>query len=167
LAVLLCAGCSPQRTPPTFQSFDGLPVSGELADARRAGFAGCFNYTAIEVRCRRHGVKLLGQGPYEAAVELAGGYGEGGFAELTLWSEGDQDALFPVTDRLESQGWQQCMTGTDERGELLIYTRAGSPVWIAMDLSYWGKRRLRVLPAWNRRELTCKPNGKNYSQGIK
>jgi len=167
LALLLCAGCAPHRPPPALQSYDGLPVSGSLADARRAGFAACFNYTAIDMRCRRHDVRLLGQGPYEAAVDLAGGDGGGGFAQLTLWSDGDQEALFPVTDQLEKQGWQQCMTGTDERGELLVYTRSGSPVWVAMDLSYWGKRRLRVLPAWNRRELTCKPNGKSYSQGIK
>ena len=166
-ALLLCGGCHPHRSPPAFQSFEGLPVSGSLADARRVGFAECFNYTAIEMRCRRHDVKLLGQGPYEAAVDPAGGYGEGGFAQVTLWSEGDQDAVFPVIDQLEKQGWQQCMTGTDERGELLIYTRQGASVWFAMDLSYWGKRRLRVLPAWNRRELTCKPNGKSYSQGIR
>lgn len=164
---LLCAGCGAYGPPPAHRSFDGLPVSGSLADARRAGFGGCFNYTAIEMRCRQHNVKLLGHGPYEAAVDLPGGSGEGGFSQLTLWSEDDQDAVFPVIDQLEKQGWQQCMTGTDERGELLVYTRAGSPVWIAMDLSYWGKRRLRVLPAWNRRELTCKPNGKSYSQGIK
>jgi hypothetical protein len=165
--MLFVAACSPQRPPPPHRAFEGLPVSGTLADAQRAGFGGCFNYTAIEMRCRRHDVTLLGQGPYEAAVDLAGGYGEGGFAQVTLWSEGDQDALFPVTDQLERQGWQQCMTGTDERGELLVYTRVGSPVWIAVDLSYWGKRRLRVLPVWNRRELTCTPNGKSYSQGFK
>lgn len=167
LALFLCAGCAPHRPPPAFQRYDGLPVSGTLADARRSGFADCFNYTSIEMRCRRHGVRLLGQGPFEAAVDLVGGDGSGGFAQLTVWADEDQDALFPVTDVLEKQGWQQCMVGTDERGELLVYTRPGSPVWIAMDLSYWGKRRLRVLPLWNRRELTCKPNGKSYSQGIK
>lgn len=167
LAFVLVAGCSRPGPPPAPSSFEGLPVTGSLADAQRAGFGGCFNYTAIEMRCRRHGVNLFGHGPYEAAVDLAGGDGEGGFAQLTLWSDDDADAVFPVTDVLEAQGWQQCMTGTDERGELLVYTRPGSPVWIAMDLSYWGKRRLRLLPAWNRRELTCKPNGKSYSQGIK
>jgi hypothetical protein len=26
-----------------------------------------------------------------------------------------------------------------------------------MDLSYWGKRRLRVIPEWNKREPGCKP----------
>jgi hypothetical protein len=167
IALLLCAGCDAHSPPPALQSYSGLPVSGSLADARRAGFGDCFDYTAIDMRCRRHNVKLLGQGPYEAAVDLGGGDGSGGFAQLTLWSEEDQDGVFPVTDQLEKQGWQQCMIGTDERGELLVYTRPGSPVWIAMDLSYWGKRRLRVLPNWNRRELACKPNGKNYSQGIK
>jgi hypothetical protein len=164
---LLLAGCEAHGPPPALRSFQGLPVCGSLADAQRAGFGGCFNYTAIEMRCRRHNVNLLGSGPYEAAVDLVGGYGEGGFSQVTLWSEEDQDAVFPVIDRLEKAGWQQCMTGTDERGELLVYTQPGSPVWVAMDLSYWGKRRLRVLPAWNRREITCKPNGKSYSQGIR
>lgn len=26
-----------------------------------------------------------------------------------------------------------------------------------MDLSYWGKRRLRLIPTWNNREPGCEP----------
>lgn len=167
LVLFLCAGCAPYRPPPPPQSFAGLPISGSLADAQRAGFGGCFNYTAIEMRCRRHNVMLMGHGPYEAAVDLVGGYGEGGFDQVTLWSEDDQEGVYPVTDLLEAQGWQQCMTGNPERSDQLIYTRPGSPVWITMDLSYWAKRRLRVIPAWNRRELGCTPDGKPYSRGLK
>ena len=167
LAVLLLAGCEPHYTAPGRTAYDGLPVSGSLAFANGKGFTECFNYTAIDVRCRRHNVMLLGQGPYEAAVDLVGGYGQGGFNQLTIWSEGSQEEVYKVTDVLEQQGWRQCMTGTDERGDQLVYTRPGSPVWIAMDLSYWAKRRLRVIPAWNRRELQCKPGDKPLSDALK
>lgn len=163
----LCASCGPPLTSPRLQLFEGLPISGSLGDAQRAGFSDCFNTTAIEMRCRRHNVMLAGQGPFEAAVDLTGGDGSGGFDQLILWDEGDQDGVFPFTDLLERQGWRQCMTGTAERGDQLIYTRSGSRTWIAMDLSYWSKRRLRLIPDWNRRELKCAPGDVNFSHGFK
>lgn len=168
LAILFVAsGCQPHRPPPETTSYLGLPVSGSLSDARRAGFDDCFNFSAIDMRCRRHKVTIMGEGPFEAAVDLVGGDGSGGFEQLTIWHDRDQEGVYPITDRLEAQGWQQCMTQVDERGDQLIYTRRGSPVWISMDLSYWGKRRLRVLPNWNRRDLRCTPGSTRISGSFK
>ncbi len=167
LALFLCAGCGPYRSPPARLLYDGLPVSGSRADATRAGFTECMSFTAADLRCRRHNVMIAGQGPYEAAVDMVGGDGSGGFDQITFWSDGDQEEVYKITDVFEQQGWKQCMTGTDERGDQLIYTHPGSPVWIAMDLSYWGKRRLRVIPAWNRRELGCKPGDRSISGALK
>lgn len=165
--LLLCAGCGPRRPPPAPLLYGGFPVSGARADATRAGFTDCVSYTAADLRCRRHNVMFEGEGPYEAAVDMVGGDGSGGFDQITFWSDGDQEDVYKITDLLERQGWKQCMTGTDERGDQLIYTRSGSPVWVAMDLSYWGKRRLRVIPAWNRRELGCKPGDRSISDALK
>lgn len=36
-------------------------------------------------------------------------------------------------------------------------TRKGMPVLLSMDLSYWGKRRLRLIPIWNRKAPRCTP----------
>ncbi|MGL4313198.1 MAG: hypothetical protein ACRCSO_04350 [Sphingomonas sp.] len=165
--LLLCGGCSAQRSPPPATRFADLPVSGSLNDAKRAGFGDCFNFTAIDMRCRRHGVMLLGKGPFEAAVDLIGSDGSGGFDALVLWDDRDQEGVYPVTDALERQGWLQCMTAIDERGDQLIYTRPGSPVWIAMDLSYWGKRRLRILPEWNHHERRCTPGKERVGGAFK
>jgi hypothetical protein len=155
--VILCAGCKPVRPPPPSLFFGGLPVSGDLTDARRAGFNICFNLDAIHMRCRRNGVMLENQGPYEAAVDLEGGYGEGGFDQLTLWHDRDNHEVFKIADALMHRGWKRCYTGDDRWGDQAIYTREGSSVRVSMDLSFWGKRRIRIIPEWNKRERRCIP----------
>ncbi|CAN5428790.1 hypothetical protein BH10PSE15_BH10PSE15_12630 [soil metagenome] len=97
---------------------------------------------------------LEGTGPYEAALDLVGSDGSGGFDQLLLWHDSDQYAVYAVTDVLEKQGWRSCNTGTDDHGDQNIYTHAGVPVRVSMDLSYWGKRRLRVIPGWSK-ERRC------------
>lgn len=155
LVPLLLAGCGPHRPPPARLMFGALPVSGSMADAQRAGFTDCLKTDAISLRCRRHGVMLDGAGPYEAALDLVGGDGSGGFDQLILWHDQDQEAVYTITDALEKQGWQHCNTATaEDRGDQIIYTRKGERVRISMDLSYWDKRRLRVLPAWSK-ERRC------------
>lgn len=157
MALGLLAGCGgPHRTPPPPLRFDGLPVSGSLADALRAGFRNCRNDTA-GMRCRRDGVMLLGQGPYTAALDLDGSNGDGGFDQLTLWNDWDQNAVIAIGTALERQGWRSCYTGEGRRGDQAIYTHQRARVRLSMDLSYWGKRRLRVIPEWNNREPRCRP----------
>lgn len=159
LAPLLLAGCgSPHRPPPPSLAFGGLPVSGSLADAQRAGFTDCVSPDWGRLRCRRHGVTFEGARAYEAAVDLVGNDGSGGFDQLTLWHDRDQYAVYRITDMLDRQGWRNCSTGSGDRGDQIIYTRAGMPVRISMDLSYWGKRRLRILPGWSR-ERGCRGSG--------
>ncbi|MES2441363.1 MAG: hypothetical protein V4574_00920 [Pseudomonadota bacterium] len=158
LAALLCAGCEPVRDPPPSVAFGGLPVSGGVPDIQRAGFSDCLNMDAISMRCRRHGVTLAGQGPYEAAVDMVGSDGKGGFDQLTLWHDTDQTAVYKVTDTLKKQGWRYCYIGTDQKGDQAFFARKGTPVIVFMDLSYWGKRRLRVMPEWNRRDKRCIPD---------
>lgn len=148
------AGCGGYQPPPPHTTFGGLPVSGSLADARFAGFTSCAS-DATSMRCRKHGVFLLGQGPFDAAVDLANSDGSGGFDQLTLWHDRDQYAVYAIGDALERVGWRYCYTGRDERGDQTVYTRHGAPVRFSMDLSYWGKRRFRVLPAWHRPERGC------------
>ena len=154
LALLLLAGCGPHRPPPPSVMFDGLPVSGSVADARRAGFTDCVKTDAISLSCRRHKVMLAGAGPYEAGLELVGGDGSGGFDQVILWHDRDQDAVYKITDALEKQGWQHCNTATNDHGDQMIYTRKGERVRVSVDLSYWNKRRLRVLPEWSK-ERRC------------
>lgn len=155
LALLLLAACGPERAPPARLMFGGLPVSGSLVDARGAGFTDCVRPDWDSLRCRRHKVMFEGAGPFEAAVDLVGGDGSGGFDQLILWHAQDQYAVYKITDVLDRQGWTNCSTGDGERGDQIVYSRAGAPVRISMDLSYWGKRRLRVLPGWNTRERRC------------
>lgn len=150
LAVGLLAACGPHRPPPPHLLFDGLPVSGSVEDARRAGFTDCVNGDAISMTCRRHGVMLEGTGPYEASIDLVGGDGSGGFDQLVLWHERDQYAVYAAVDALQRHGWRHCNTGSGDRGDQVIYTRQGEKVRASMDLSYWSKRRLRLLPPWNR-----------------
>jgi hypothetical protein len=154
LVLLFLGGCTRHPPPPPHQSFGGLPVSGSLADALRGGFTRCIEDT-ITMRCRRQRVMLEGQGPYEAAVDLVGSDGSGGFNQLTLWHSRDQSAVLAVGRALERQGWSYCLTGNDTRGDYQIYRRRGSPVRIAIDISYWGKRRLRVIPEWLRSKPLC------------
>lgn len=152
--IVLAAGCGPTRPPPPWLSFEGLPVTGSLADALKAGFTNCIPDNA-DMRCRRSGVMVLGNGPYNAAVDLVGGDGAGGFDQLTLWHDRDQNAVQAVTRRLVEQGWRSCFTGKNDRGDQAIYTRDGAPVLFSMDLSYFGKRRLRILPADKSRAHAC------------
>ena len=154
-ALVLLAGCGPERVAPRPVLFEGLPISGSLADARRAGFTACVQPDWGSMRCRRHAVMLYGAGPFEAAVDLAGNDGSGGFDQLVLWHDRDQYAVYKITDVLDRTGWKNCSTGTADRGDQIIYTRTGVQARISMDLSYWGRRRLRVIPAWNRKEPLC------------
>lgn len=139
LALLMLVGCRGRDLyPPPTHSFEGLPVTGSLADARAAGFTRCIEDTTT-MRCRRPDVMLKGAGPYEAAVDLAGSDGSGGFDHLTLWHGSDQGALLTIGETLKRQDWHSCL-----KGDLEDYTRPGSPIRIAIDISYWGKRRAVV-----------------------
>ncbi|KPF78363.1 hypothetical protein IP88_04040 [alpha proteobacterium AAP81b] len=154
------AGCSPEPPPPPPSlTFQGLPVSGSLKDAVRAGFGGCVEI-ALELRCRRDNVKFFGQGPFSAAVDLAGSDGASGFRQLTLWHDGDQNAVFAITRVLQQQGWRYCYTGEENWGDQAIYTRDDVPFFMSMDISYWGKRRLRVLPRAGDRADVCASESK-------
>lgn len=155
-AATLLAGCGPSESPPAppFMSFAGLPVRGSLADAHKAGFARCAEL-ARKLRCRREGVMLQGEGPYHAAVDLAGGDGRGGFRELTLWHDRDQYSLYRVRDALRRQGWRSCITGDGRKGDQMIFTRNAAPVRFSMDISYWGKRRMRIIPEAGQARPPC------------
>ena len=98
---------------------------------------------------------LKGFGPFDAAVDLAGGDGRGGFNQLTLWHRGSQDLPVDVSQYLEGEGWDSCMTSRGNWGDQHIFMRKGSPVRISIDISYWGKRRLRVLPELNQPTGKC------------
>lgn len=148
IAALLLAGCNsePPAPPPPSLAYAGLPVSGSLADARRAGFDQCLQMDGGHLRCRRSGVMLLGAGPYEAALDLTGGDGASGFRQITLWHDRDQSAVLKVSEALKKQGWAFSYTGEGGRGDQMILTKKGAPVHFSIDLSYWGKRRVRILP---------------------
>lgn len=147
LALVLTTACerAPDAPPPANLSFEGLPVMGDLAFARNAGFTRCMELGRY-LRCRREGVAFGGGGPYQAAVDAVGREGASGFQELSLWSDTDQSALSRVGDDLVAQGWDECRTGEEDRGDQRILTKAGSPVRISIDITYWGNRRLRILP---------------------
>jgi hypothetical protein len=134
--------------------FEGLPVSGSLEDALKADFTRC-RRSWTEMRCRRSGVMLLGHGPFSAAVDLDGRDGGGGFDQLILWHDRDQGAAIAIGTLLERQGWRSCYTGEGRKGDQAIYSHPKARVRFSMDLSYWGKRRLRLLPEWNNRERRC------------
>jgi hypothetical protein len=144
-ALLALAGCDDIGPPPSELMYEGLPVQGNWQTAQRAGFTKCIEY-GRGLRCRAQGGTLKGQGPFQAAVDLLGTDARGGFRELTLWHDTDQRAALSVGDLLEAQGWALCRTGQEDRGDQEIYTKAGSPVRISIDISYFSKRRLRVLP---------------------
>jgi hypothetical protein len=152
MALVACGGAD--RPPPPPASFDGLPISGSLAYAVGSGFTKCLEDTT-EMRCRRSNVMFLGFGPFSAAVDLNGYDGGGGFDQLTLWHDQDQGAFIPLGTALQRQGWRLCLTGEEDRGDQAIYTHPRARARISMDLSYWGKRRLRVIPDWNKREPRC------------
>lgn len=154
-SITLCtAGCTPHRTPPPNLTFDGLPVSGTLAFAQKAGFTNCFG-DPVSMRCRRPGIMFQGQGPYEAAVDLVGSDGNGGFDHLVLWSEDDQMAVQDVGNVLEREGWTVCLTGNDNAGDQEIYTRPDRRLTVSIDISYWAMRRLRLFPQWQKPKPAC------------
>ncbi|UZK67537.1 hypothetical protein [Sphingomonas sp. M1-B02] len=155
LPLVLLASCEERRKPPAALWFEGLPVRGSAAEAQAAGFTRC-GTVGRSLRCRREGVMVAGKGPYAAAVDLLYSDGSGGFDQLTVWDDRDQSAVNAVGTLLESQGWQLCRTGLDDnRGDQAIYTKAGVPVRFSIDLSYWGKRRLRILPETNQPKGKC------------
>lgn len=157
---LLCTACTPDRPPPAPLLFAGLPVSGDAALAARAGFRTCFNMDAVNVRCRRQAVTVLGNGPYQAAVDLRGSRGQSGFDHLTLWHDQDQRALYSILVSLHRQGWRSCHTGTDRAGDQALFTHPDAPVRISIDISYYAERRLRILPNWKPQKLStrCVPD---------
>lgn len=156
MALSLLAGCRQvDPPPPSTLILEGLPISGDLSDALKAGFTTCVEITTTEMRCRRTGVTFQGLGPFNAAVNLNGRKGASGFDQLTLWHDRDQNALLAIASALERQGWQSCFTGEGSRGDQGIYTHPSAPVRISLDLSYAGKRRLRIIPQWNNRERRC------------
>lgn len=144
LLLLPLAACAPDAPPPANRAYAGLPITGDLAFARHIGFSNCVD-TSNALRCRKSGVMVAGQGPFEAAVDMRGSRGDAGFHQLTMWNERDQRAPFRIEPVLEAQGWQLCRTGTEDRGDQNIWTKPGSPVRYSIDMSYWGKRRLRIL----------------------
>lgn len=150
----------PNRPPPPTEWFAGLPVSGDLANALRAGFDYCLDMDAVNVRCRQHGVMIYGDGPYEAAVDLRGSKGQLGFDHLTLWHDHDQAALYKILGSLHERGWISCHTELGHGGGQAIFTHRASPVFASLDLNYYGKRRLRLFPVWHAPELTgpCIPD---------
>ena len=150
LVLAAVAACTSVAPSPPSVFFAGLPVSGTVSDARRAGFTACVDLDARHIRCRRHQVMLENVGPYEAAVDLTGSGGEGGFDHLTLWHDTDNDAVFRVGSALEQAGWARCLTGNGRAGDQAIYTRDDAPVRVSIDISYWGRRRLRLIPSQQR-----------------
>lgn len=154
-AILLSVRHEPVRVPPPIVYFAGLPVSGRLEDAQRAGFNDCFATDAVHLRCRRHAVPVGNTGLYEAAVDLNGSEGQGGFDQLVLWHDRDNHAVFEIANALKRAGWTYCYTGDGRWADQAIYTRDGSPVRVSMDVSYYSKRRLRMIPDWSRRERRC------------
>jgi hypothetical protein len=151
LFAALLTGCGgPHRPPPRSSRYAGLPISGSLAFARRLGFTDCVD-DGTDMRCRRSSVMIGGHGPFEAAVDLV----DGGFDELILWHDRNQYAVYAIADALERQGWRQCYADANGHGDQDIYSKPGVPVIFSMDLSYWGKRRMRIIPTWNHHERRC------------
>lgn len=140
--------------PPARQLFDGLIIAGNLSDARGAGFTQCIDFK-INLRCRRAGLMLMGHGPFSAAVDLAGGDGRGGFRQLTLWHDRNQDTPIDVAKDLERQGWASCRTRQHNWGDQAIFRREGSPLRISIDISYYGKRRIRIMSEWRQAAPHC------------
>lgn len=143
---LLAAGCTPDYSPPPPITSLGLPISGSLALAQQSGFTSCFNTDAIRLRCRKHGVMFMDRGPFEAAVDLRGKGGQSGFDHVVVWHPDDQRALYDVLVPLHRNGWRACVTGTERAGDQAIFRKPGAQVWISVDISYYGKRRLRIFP---------------------
>ena len=154
LMLSLLAGCDRHQdaSPPPL-SFGGLPVSGSRPDALRAGFQSCIS-NDTDMSCRKSNVMFEGHGPYNAAVDFARRDRSGGFDQLTLWHDTDQQAVYAVTNELKRQGWRECFSGA-RWGNQAVYSHDGSPVFVSMDLSYWLHRRLRVIPASKMEKPPC------------
>jgi hypothetical protein len=158
--LMVLSSCGDEgRQPPASMKYGDLPVSGNLADARRAGFTACISDDA-DVRCRREGVFFEQRGPFSAAVDLEGDDGAGGFDRLTLWHQTDQSALIAITDKLRSEGWTECLTPKGSRwADQAVYHQKGSPIFISLDLSYWSVRKLTVYPAVRDNIPQCRAQG--------
>jgi hypothetical protein len=159
LVLTLLASCGEERQPPAAFLFENLPVSGRLADARLAGFNACLSGN-VDMRCRKEGVFFRRHGPFSAAVDLQGGDGAGGFDHLTLWHSSDQSALVAITNVLRDEGWSECLTpmGSGWEGQA-IYQHKDSPIFIALDLTYWDRRTLKVFPAVPTKIPRCRAQG--------
>ena len=140
--------------PPPLQFFDGLPIAGSLRDARGEGFTRCMNFNS-SLRCRRSNMRLLRYGPFDAAVDLAGGDGRGGFRQIILWNDRDQDGAIDIGRELKRQRWHSCLTMLHNWGDQHILRREDSPVRVSIDLSYYGKRRIRIMPDRMAAEPQC------------
>jgi len=146
LAVLALSGCggstpaADQKAEKPSAVFEGLPLSGNYATARKAGYGSCLEGT-LGLRCRKDGIVIMGIGPLNSAVDLdrEGADGNARFDHVTLWHDSDQGAMLPLKAVLEKAGWQSCLTADEER-----FWKPPSPLRIAMDTSYWGKRRLVI-----------------------
>lgn len=153
-ALLALGGCgspdggAPARDPKAVGSvvagpamvFAAMPLSGDIAAARAAGFTTCFdgNYG---LRCRKDNVTVMGVGPLSAAVDLDAAEKDrpARFDHLTLWKEGDQSAVLELGNVLKRADWQSCLTPDDER-----YLNPPSPIHVAIDTNYWGIRRVTI-----------------------
>lgn len=147
LAALASSGCGDQPPqakpePPAIPAatFEGLPLSGNLATALAAGFGDCLDGTH-GLRCRKDGVMLMGVGPLSAAIDLdvPSQTGNPRFDHVTLWHATDQGATLGLRPILERAGWQSCLTPDAER-----IWHPPSPLRIAVDTNYWGSRRLVI-----------------------
>lgn len=120
--------------------FEGLPLSGNMATALAAGFGNCHEVMR-SLRCLKDGVMIVGVGPLNAAVDIdqKAENRSARFDHVTLWHGSDQSAMLPVKAALEGKGWKSCLTTEAER-----FWKPPSPLRIAMDTSYWGKRRLVI-----------------------
>ncbi len=107
-----------------------------MATALAAGFGNCHEVMR-SLRCSKAAVTIKDVGPLNAAVDLD--QDSGRFDRVTLWHDSDQGAMLPLKGALEGEGWKSCLTAEDER-----FWKPLSPLRIAMDTSYWGKRRLVI-----------------------
>lgn len=144
LAALASSGCSgppaPEKAEKPVAIFEGLPLSGNLVTAPAAGFGNCIDGTK-GLRCRKEGVRILGAGPFVAAVDFDAPpkNGSARFDHVTLWHPTDQSAAVELGAALSKAGWKSCLTADAER-----YWRPPSPLRIAIDTNYWGSRRIVI-----------------------
>lgn len=145
IAALLLSACSEAPPPdePALKPnavFEALPLSGNKATALAAGFGGCLE-ASKGLRCHKDGVMVKGVGPLKAAIDLdkKAANGMPRFDRVTLWHDTDQGAVLDLKPALENTGWASCLTRDEER-----YWDPPSPIRIAIDTSYWGKRRVVI-----------------------